>query len=292
MIDATRPHYSDDAIRRFLLGRLDEAEQSLFEQSLFADDGLAERVRLVEIELADEYASDRLSAAQRQTLRESFLLTAARAQLVTTSKALYENLTPAPVIRNAARLRIGDIFNVRRHIWKYAFAILILMLLLTTALLIRKERSQIAGDERSKSPRSEPRPSASQSPISMNHSHSVPPRGHNQASPALPLHEGLATTVVLFAGTSSDSSPVISVGGDVLTIELMLNQPLAESYDVNVLKMSGEPVFTATNVKRGDGEMLGFELTANSLGTGDFQVELRSRSDEAKSPLTYYFRVR
>jgi len=293
MIDEARPNYSDETIRRFLLGRLEATEQALFEQSLFMDDDLEERVRLAEVELADEYASDRLTLTDLQTFRDRFLLTKDRARLLTVSKALYENLTPAPIVRDAALFRFGDLFNLRRHVWKYAFALLILLLALTTALLVKKERLRLVNTGVPKPQHALPQPSANQTPVKMGHApnSSAPP--HRETSPALPLHEGLTTSVVLVSGTSLDSSPVISVNGDVLKIELMLDQPLAASYDVDVLTTSGESVFSATALKRDDNETLSFDVPTSALTAGDFQIEVRRNNSESKgSAETYYLRVR
>ena len=48
------PEFSDEAIRRFLLGRLSASEQPAFERRLFSEDGLDARVRLAELDLADD----------------------------------------------------------------------------------------------------------------------------------------------------------------------------------------------------------------------------------------------
>ncbi len=98
---------------------------------------------------------------------------------------------------------------------------------------------------------------------------------------------------MLVSGTSLDSSPVISVNGDILTVELMLDQPFAEFYEVNVYAMSGESVFTATELKRNDSETLGFDVPTSALTTGDFKIELlRTSSQSKESAGTYYLRVR
>ena len=60
----SRP-FSDETIRRFLLGGLSASERPLFEQRLITDDDLDARVRLAELELADDYAFERLSAPER-----------------------------------------------------------------------------------------------------------------------------------------------------------------------------------------------------------------------------------
>ena len=63
---------SDETIRRFLFGELTESEQPPFEQQMFTDAGLDARVRLAEIDLADDYAFDRLNATDRARFDERF----------------------------------------------------------------------------------------------------------------------------------------------------------------------------------------------------------------------------
>ncbi|HYX29370.1 MAG TPA: hypothetical protein VE863_12470 [Pyrinomonadaceae bacterium] len=293
MIDELQPKYSDETIRRFLLGRLDSTDHSLFERGLFTDDELEERVRLAELELADEYAADPLAAADREIFRDRFLVTKDRARLLSVSKALHENLTPAPVVRDIAGFRIGEFFNLRRHVWKYAFAMLVLLLLLTTALLIKKERSLIVRRHESPSPRSSPPPATDQTPRMMSHPNNSAQHTHNEISPRLPLHEGLTTSVVLVSATPLDSSPVISISGEVLTVELTLDQPLAVFYDVNVMTISGESVFSAGALKRNDSETLAFDVPAQALASGDFQISLTRVDGESKeSAGVYYLRIR
>src|SRR5437016_3021922 len=140
MPDNEQRNFPDETIRRFLLGNLNRAERSLFEQSLFADDVLEERVRLTELELADDYASGRLSHPEQITFRERFLLTTDRQTKLQVSKAIHTNFATSAALMHGDGVfqRIMNAFDFRRHVWKYAFATLILVLLLATALLVKK----------------------------------------------------------------------------------------------------------------------------------------------------------
>ncbi len=88
--DNNSPEFSDDAIRRFLFGRLSAAEQTTLEERLFADDDLEARVRLAEFDLADDYALERLSVADCEAFAEKFLLSAERKRTLGVSTALRE----------------------------------------------------------------------------------------------------------------------------------------------------------------------------------------------------------
>jgi len=282
--------FSDETIRRFLLGELSARQREQIEYSLFTDNTLEERVRLAELELSDDYAANRLSGAARDLFRRRFLLTAERERELEVSQALRATFGHAFVIRESFWERFANFCDIRRHAWKYAFAALTLVLmLLATALLIKKERSGLV--ESFRPPRVAPKPSATSTPRMTNHSENAPPRSHSENYPTLPSHEGLATSVVLTSETSLDAAPIISSSGEVVTVQLKLNSRLAESYEVNVRTTAGESVFFASGLKRLENEMVSFDLPRT--GAGDYQIELtRIEGESRESAGTYYFRVR
>ena len=291
MIENNQQEFSDEAVRRFLLGSLSPTEQTRFEHSLFVDDSLEERVRLTELELSDDYAANRLSRADGDLFRQRFLLTADREKKLEVSRALHRNFAGAVSSEGAGWWQgVAGIFDLRRNAWKYAFATLALILLfLATALFVRKEQSRFVFTP----PRPGPKPSATTTPRMTNHSTNTPAPSHSETSPEMPLHEGLATSVVLNTGTPLESAPAISVNGDSVTIQLILDDPIAESYEASVMTMAGESVFSANELKRTADKTLGFDLPASSIRTGDFQVALtRIDGESRQSGGTYYFRVR
>ena len=87
--------FADETIRRFLLGDLDAAERSNFEEQFLVDDELAARVRLVEFDLTDKYAFSRLSAADQKLFEQTFLLTTERKRKLNVSSALRDRFAPA-----------------------------------------------------------------------------------------------------------------------------------------------------------------------------------------------------
>src|ERR1700674_1039262 len=86
------PEFADEAIRRFLLGHLVEAERRSFEERLFADESLDRQVRLAEYELADDYAFERLPAVDRALFEQKFLVSTDRKQKLSVSRALRDHL--------------------------------------------------------------------------------------------------------------------------------------------------------------------------------------------------------
>src|SRR6266852_1286424 len=135
--------FSDETIRRFLLGELNESEQPLFEQQLFADAGLDARVRLAEIDLADDYAFERLHAADRALFEERYLVTSKRQRALNVSTALRGRFSSkrSPVAwseKSTVANRWRHLFGFNRPAWKIAFGVLILLILFGTVLVVIK----------------------------------------------------------------------------------------------------------------------------------------------------------
>jgi hypothetical protein len=292
MIEGNQPAFSDESIRRFLLGSLNATDQTLLEHSLFVDDTLEERVRLAELELSDDYTANRLNRADRDLFRQRFLLTADREKKLEVSSALHQNFAGSVAIGGAGfwQSAVG-VLNIRGHAWKYAFATLVLLLLLLgTALMIRRESLQFVNV---RPPRVSPRPTATAAPQRANHPSNSSAPVHTETSPPLPLHEEVTTSVVLDWGTPLESAPTISTSGDIITVQLMLDEPQAESYGVSVTTTSGDAVFSADGLKRTEEKTLGFNVPTGLIKPGEFQVTLTRLEGESKqSAGTYYFRVR
>lgn len=294
MIEDKQPAFSDETIRRFLLGSLNSTDQSSFEHSLFVDGHLEERVRLAELELSDDYAANRLSHADRELFQQRFLVTTNRQRTLAVSRALQHNFAVADSIaRVGFWQKAVSIFDVRHHGLKYAFATLtLILLLLATALLVKKDQSRLVFFP-FKPPKAGPRPGATSTPRMTNHSTNAPAPAHNETSPVLPSHEGLTASVVLDAETPLGSAPTISASGDTVIVQLKLAEPLAGAYGAKVITMAGESVFSASSLQRAEENSLAFDLPMSAIKPGDFQIVLtRVDDDSNQSAAIYFFRVR
>jgi hypothetical protein len=290
MIEDKQQTFSDEFIRTFLLGGLDASEQMRFEHSLFADDNLEQRVRLAELELSDDYAAHRLERSDRELFQHRFLLTTDRERTVAISKALHDTFALTGSHATFWHNTIG-IFDVRRHALRYAFATVTLMLLLLgTALLIKRENLHRAGVT---TPRVSPKPTATAVQQPAHHPSIPSDPTHNETSPAPPSHDRVTTGMVLEAGTPLESAPTISTSGDFLIIQLTLDGPFAEAYGVSVMTVSGEAVFSADKLPRVEEKSLDFDLPTASIKPGDFKITLtRLDGESGQNAGTYYFRVR
>src|SRR6185436_12050036 len=95
MLSPSRPPqtFSDATIRRFLLAKLPANQQSAFETALLSSSQLEQRVRLMEIELVDDFAAGLVKASDRRAFRERFLITADREKKLAVAKAFQKRIT-------------------------------------------------------------------------------------------------------------------------------------------------------------------------------------------------------
>src|SRR6266851_10233554 len=145
--ESNSQEFSDDAIRRFLFGRLSAAEQATFEEYLFTGESLEARVRLAEFDLADDYALERLSAADREAFEEKFLLTAERKRQLNVSTALRDRFastsTVATTAPEGAQASISDRwhlpFGLNQRAWRFGFGVALLVVMVGMVWLVVKE---------------------------------------------------------------------------------------------------------------------------------------------------------
>jgi hypothetical protein len=291
----TNSQFSDDSIRRFLLGRLQGSEQTLFEEQLFINGDLEVRLRLAEFELADDYAFKRLSESETKAFRERYLLTTDRNQKLNVSQAIRDRFLSEPLaeIKPAAYQRLMPWFDLRRPAWRYAFAALILVLILGTVFLVTKEPqivNKILPD------RFKPRPHASPTPQMMNHSTGSSSPVHDEPSaPAVPHESPLV--VSLTAASSIDQSPVITLPVDenaVVRFQLLINDRALGIYRADLLTTSGETLFSAGSLPPFGAKpaSISFDVPAKALKNGESQIRLTRTDEPARQESSqYYFRV-
>ena len=304
--DHNSPEFSDDAIRRFLFGRLSAAERTTLEERLFTDDALEMRVRLAEFDLADEYALERLSAADREAFAAKFLLSAERKRKLTVSTALRDRFgsvtTIAPKLGQASvseRFRL--LFGFNQRAWRLAFGVAALAVLVAAAWLILKR----SHPGRSVNPppivRSSPSPNSKRE---MRHppGPSSPPEHQTTPSP-MPPHAPTASPVILSVDLLSDASrdrdktPLIDLPKgqhDIVRLQLALKRNQTGRYRADLLTVDGQSIFSSQSLQSTDTEagQVDFDVPAALLKTGAYRVSLRRADDGSKRAVaSYHFRV-
>jgi hypothetical protein len=300
--------FLDEAIRRFLFGRLDSAEQTSFEERLFADDDLEARVRLAEFDLADEYALERLSAADREAFKEKFLLSTERKRKLTVSTALRDRFASAStVVTTAPKASISErlqlLFGLNQRAWRLAFGVAILVVLVGTVWLLVKEPRIKEVFKAHIFNRRAPAPAASE-PRPAEHSNNTSSAPEHRVTPLpLPPHEPTASPAILsvdlFNDTSRDrdKSPILDLPKgehDVVRLQLALKPKRTGSYRADLLTANGQSIFSSQALQSTDTDAgkVDFDVPALLLRSGDYQVSVHRTDDGSKRTVaSYYFRV-
>lgn len=274
--------FSDDIIRRFLLGRLTASEQSVFEQQLFTNSELESRVRTAEIMLADNYAGGRLSRADHERARDRFLVGTDRERLYSVSQALHQRFAPVQTRAGSALL------DFRAPLWRYGFAALLLTLIFATVWRVTKQpriKQLLSGSIPFK-----PKPVPTQSPTVGHHRtiDSVPE--HREA--AVPLPEHAPAPVAVWLDSSNSSSPTVVKISDqtaAIHLQVLLNEAQPAGYRADIFTIAYQPVFSVDWLKSTESKL---ELTipAGVLKPGDYKVKFMHLGKDA-SEVVYYFRV-
>ena len=294
--DETR-EFPDEEIRRFLLGELSPTEQPLFEQRFISDASLDARTRLIELELADEYAGGRLPALERKLFEQRFLVTADRQQMLRVSELLRERFSSfAPVSlakKESMARRLSDFLGLGRPVWRIAFGALVFLLLLGTVVLVVKEprltqRITEKLNPRRSAPRSVPR-EASHPPDISSPEHTTTP------SP-MPLHgsatQPIQTLELLPSAPNLGKLPTVipSTGeNDVLRLLLAVTADATVPYRAEVLTIAGQSVVLSDQLQ---GPPFVVDVPMRALKSGKYQVRLSDARDAARKEVaSYYFLV-
>jgi len=286
----TSPEFSDASIRRFLLGRLEPREQATFEEELFRNLELEARVRLAELELADDHAFRLLTDSESKR----FLVTAGRNQQVQVSSAIRERLARAAVRENSALSyrTLASLLNLRRPAWRYAFAALLLFFILAMGLLITKEpqivRKIIPG-------RFRPGPQPTATPQVAHHASNTSSPVHVEQRQVEPPHES-PVVVSLNSTTAIEQAPVSSLpAGDqaVVRFQLLVESEKTREYRAEVVMSSGETIFRTDSLKLYDAKAssIDFDVPAAVLKSGQYLIRLTQIGDGSPQVAQYYFRI-
>jgi hypothetical protein len=299
---------ADEVVRSFLLGRLDATARTKFEEQLMTDDRLHERVRRAEFQLADDFVKEQIDRIDRQRFVKTFMVTSDRGRMVAVSDALRQRFSQEIDARakpRALRTSWRRLFIFRQPAWRFAFGVLVLLLLIGSWWLVTKE-PQIVRKFIPK--RITGRPAATETPQEANHPSNAAPPDHRESTSSPPEHESspsntaaestVVTTVALSPGTQSDmgQAPTVTLPDGVtglvrFELTVQRNEPgefQAELFTAN------QSVFVANSVKaNGNSAQLDFEVPVRVLKTGDYEIKLSRLHDGSKQVVAnYYFRVR
>ncbi len=293
---------SDERLRLYLLGALDEHERLNLDERLLIDDELAERVALTESTLTDDYATGKLNQSERELFESKFLVTDERKQNLRLSASLsdYAQTQTATVSHSPEELpwsqKLAGIFAFNSpRAWAVAgsFAVLLLLVGLTWFVFKRTQES--------------PPLIAKNEPTTVNSSE-VPqtgsPKGQPSPAPvASPSPETPPATVasfVLMPGalrSGGDMMRIAVPGGerDMVRLSLVVETPSDGPYQAELATAEGQKVLVRSNLKitRNGHAKIVLTVPARLLHTRDYQVKLTQQKPDGQSESAgrYYFRA-
>lgn len=291
--------FSDDTVRRFLLGQLNTKEQPRFEQRLFLDSELEARVRLAEFELADDYACSRLRAKDRERFEQRFLVSDDRKLKLEVSNALQDRFafTQAPV-KTTARFveQLQSLLNFNELIVRIAFGVAMLVVILGSAWLLIKKEPRIKEGIKDRIQRVTRirRPQPANAPREAHHApDKSAPEPRETPSPKVEIIT-LSPDVLLESG-KAPSINLPAGAHDIVRLQLVVKPEPFALYQAQLSTIEGQTVVTAESLKSTEvaGNKIDFDVPVGLLKAGDYRVTLRRISDTSiESVLSYYFRVR
>jgi hypothetical protein len=292
--------FSDDAIRRFLLGRLSESDQPAFERQLLSDDRLDARVHLAELDLADDYAYGRLDRDERESVEERFLVSSDRRRKVEVSLALHDRFAAASVVKTKSTFitRLRTLFYFTRPSWRLAFGLAILLVLFGAVWLAIKEPRIAERITNKIIPRRSPSRRAQQE---VNHPANSSSPEHQTTPAPMPVHDQTSSSSVSLAlvpaAADSASMPSLTLPkGEqaMVRLQLAVTPNQQGTYRVELLTVDGQTVFSAESIKAPEegSVQIEFEVPARLLKSGNYQIRLgRDNAGVNENVGRYYFRV-
>lgn len=282
---------SDAAIREFLLGNLQDGERALVEQRLFEDEEFEARVHIEELALADDYARQRLSAADNERFRTRFLVTDDRYRAFAVSRLLRTRLSTAASPREMEKSKLGSWLDFSQPAWRYAFTVLLLLLVFATVRRVVREPALV----RQIIPARilpKPKPIAQQ-PDEANHPAAVPAPSHADAEPTPPSHELSPQTITFGANNNAEQPSIVSATavGNGIRMRMVLRENQTGAFDAELLTSKGESVIKADSLRVSDDASIILDIPAGLLKTGDYQIKITPAGQSPNKPVTYYFRV-
>lgn len=292
-----------DAIRRFLLGQLNADEQPAFEERLFLDDDLEARVRLAELDLADDYAFARLRAEQVERFEQRFLTSSERKLKLGVSSALRERFAHDQLsITTSIGEKLWQLFSFRQPVPRIAFAAMLLAILVGGAWLAIKREPRIKEGIkwvvriRRPQPQSVPRES-SHAPDNSAPEHRDTPStmpDHNRIAPSPTIQSIALSPDVLLESEKAPSINLTTGEQDILRLELAVKPDPSGLYQAQLSTINGQDVLTAETLRPIDVDgKIDVDVPTILLKAGNYRVKLsRIHDGSAQALANYYFRVK
>lgn len=298
--------FSGERLRAYLLGELAEQERLQLDQRLLTDDDVAERVRLVEAQLIDEYVAGELDARTAGVFHTQFLKTDARREQVRLSAALRDysavSATARPVLRPVAtrswRERFTEFFALKPGpAWAAAGSFALLVLVLGLAWYLSRQSRQSDAPIAHQPPVNAASPAATQTQVVAQVPPAAPTPPQLKPTPSEP--PVAVASFVLLPGALRGPGEMTRVAvprGEraILRLSLILEDPAPGTYQAELANADGQTVTVRKGLKpyKNGQTKIVVDLPARLLQTGDYQIKLGRETDgQFTSVGRYYFRA-
>lgn len=305
---------SDETLRLYLLGRLNEDERMGLDERLLTDEEFATRVQLAESELTDDYAAGRLDPVERDLCAKRFLVTEERRRDLRFVSNMQDyagaqtSATDIPPVKTSWREGFAGFFAFPSpRAWATAGSFAVLIILLGLAWFLTRPRREtppmIARNEPipAFSPQASPQTAAS--PVAVTPSPELPPvkKPPVVPTPTEPVLPPTIASLVLLPGAvrGSGDLPRIAVPNgerDIVRLSMVLETTVAGPFRAELATAEGQSVLVRNNLKPSAGKAetkIVLEVPARLLHNGDYQIKVsRPRADgQTESVGRYYFRA-
>jgi hypothetical protein len=309
---------SDETLRLYLLGRLNEDERLRLDECLLVDEEFAIRVRLAESELIDDYAAGRLDPVERELCANTFLVTEERRRKLhfvaniqdyagAQNSAAATQSTSQPTKPSWREGFAGLFAFPSPRAWATAGSFAVLILVLGLAWFLTRPRREtppvIVKNEPVPvfSPQAKPQTAASPVAVTPSPEPSPVRKPPPAPSPTEPSVPSTIASFVLVPGAirGSGDLPRIAVPNgerDIVRLSMVLETTVTGPYRAELATAEGQSVLVRNNLKSSSGKAetkVVLEVPARLLHGGDYQIKVsRPRTDGQPEIVgRYYFRA-
>jgi hypothetical protein len=299
-----------DLLRRYLLGQVSESTRERIDEQLMTDAALMEELRAEEEELADEYAADLLSAADKEGFETTFLAHPTRQQQVRFARAFRKYTQSHSESHSHFRsdwAALLSFLRSRQRVFQLAFgaasAVVVVgfVLLLFQVITLQRQLRTAGGDRASaiEAQKDLARTLAEQRKQNENLQDQLAnskrtDSGRGQTAGPLSFRSfSLMPGVVRDAGSLQRVE--LSPDSVAARLELVLENSGYTSYDASLQSPDGSQIWSQKGlreVKSGSGPTVVLLVSRDVFKPGDYLLKLNGVAGGRSEPVgTYYFRV-
>ena len=306
---------SVDLLRRFLVGEVSEAERRQIEDAcLDRNSETFAAVVALEDELIADYASGRLTPAERHRLEERVVAHPGGRERLLFARALVERAKRAEASGEFAESTSTRVFWWMRPIVPVLLAAAVVLLAVATSLLFQQTRAlrQQVADAQAAAARLAPSIVTAENRVKSLEDQLVQEQSRRQSLEAIvpeprnqtnlgtsePRNPGTVAALDLSPGvTRGPGAPLPQLdlrGKTWASLTLLLPQGAAAfpRYEVALLNAAGQTIWTISELRRLNGSITAF-LPADRLTRDDYEVVVRGKPAQGASEdlANYYVRV-